>query len=271
MRKLLFCLFLIVPFFSANAGTISVGYSSTDVLLWRFWEIDSNHVAHPKILVYNITDKPLTFLLKKTNSRGSLDPLERSGLAYRFQVFSDTIVKTITIAPHDHGVYDIVALKSSGLFDAVLINGVYCGIMPELTEVTVEKYVFKYYSHEGVAGSMNCLIGKNNLFTNRGETDSTTLIFDCTYKPYKEKSRLIEAQINDGVEMVSLFFGNSRYDLYDANKRTEFTVNIENIQSFTINMEYKIGKNDLVPGINFHNKVPQNAFSMGCWLPVFVK
>ena len=209
--------------------------------------------------------------MKKTNSRGSIDSWEKAGLASRFHVFSDTIVQEVTIGPHEHGVYDITVLKNSGLFDAVLINWVYCGIMPELQEVKLDKYTSKFYSYEGVAGSMNCLISKNHLFTARGEEDSTTLFFDCTYKPYNEKSRELEARINEGVEKVSLYLDNDRYDLLETNRRTDFVVNIEKIPSFTIEMVYKIGRNDRVPGINFHNKIPERNFSMDCWIPVFVK
>ncbi len=271
MKKLLLCLFLIASFFSVTAGTISLGYSSGDVLIWRFWEVGADNIPHPKVLVYNITDKPVTFLLKKTNSRGSIEPAEKALLASRFHVLNDTIVQAMTIAPHDHGVYDIVALKKSGLYDAVLVNNVYCGIMPDLQPLELEKYFCKYYSYEGVAGSMNCLICKNTLFTGRGETDSTRLLFDCAYRPYKEKSRQIEARINEGIDTMSLFIRHEHFDLTESNKRIEFTVDIENTVDFTINIVYKVSHNEVIPGINFHNNIPQHGFSTSCWLPVFIK
>ena len=271
MKRVLLFICITATFFSANAGTISLGYFSQDVLLWRFWEIDSSGTPKPKILVYNISNKPVSFIVKKTNSRGGIEPAEKAMLASRFHLLTDTIVQEVIVGPHSHSVYDIAVLKGSGLYDAVLINWVYCGIMPELQEVNIDKYTSKYYSYEGVAGSMNCLISKNNLFTERGQEDNTTLFFDCTYKPFNEKSRELEARINDGVEMVSLYLGTDRYELSETNKRTEFVVNIEHIPSFTINMIYKIGRNDLVPGIRFHNRIPERNFNMDCWIPVFVK
>ncbi len=271
MKKILLFLCLAASFFSANAGTISLGFFSQDVLLWRFWEIDSTGVPQPKILVYNISNKPVSFILKKTNSRGSIEPFERASLAVRYHIYSDTIVQETTVEAHSHAVFNIAVLKNSGLFDAVLINWVYCGIMPELQEVNLEKYTSKYYSYEGVAGSLNCLISKANLFTERGGEDSTTLFFDCTYKPYGEKSREIAGRINDGVERVYLYLGDNRYELSETNKHTDFVVDIDKIRSFTINVEYKIGKKDLVPGINLRNMVPHRNFSVDCWLPVFVK
>ena len=271
MKRLLLFFCIIASFFSANAGTISLGYFSQDVLLWRFWEIDSTGTPQPKILVYNISRKPITFIMKKTNSRGSIEPAEKAALASRFHMLTDTIVQEASIEPHSHAVFNIITLKNSGLFDAVLINWVYCGIMPELQEPVLDKYTSRYYSYEGIAGSMNCLISKNNLFTARGGEDSTTLYFDCTYKPFKEKRRELEARINEGVEMVSLYMGDDRYELSETNKRTEFFVDIDKLKSFTIDVVYKIGSNDKVPGINFHNKIPERNFSMDCWLPVFVK
>ena len=135
MKKILLFLCLAASFFSANAGTISLGFFSQDVLLWRFWEIDSTGVPQPKILVYNISNKPVSFILKKTNSRGSIEPFERASLAVRYHIYSDTIVQETTVEAHSHAVFNIAVLKNSGLFDAVLINWVYCGIMPELQEV----------------------------------------------------------------------------------------------------------------------------------------
>jgi hypothetical protein len=228
-------------------------------------------VAHPKILVYNISNKPISFLVKKTNSRGGIESWEKASLAIRFHVYTDTVVPEVTIAPHSHGVFDLNVLKNSGLYDAVLINWVYCGIMPELEEVNLDKYRGRYYSYEGIAGSINCLISKTNLFTERGGEDSTTLFFDCTYKPYGEKSREIFGRINDGVERVNLFLGDNVYELSSTNKHTNFVVDIDKAKSFTINVDYKIGSKDQVPGINIRTAIPQRNFSLDCWLPVFVK
>jgi hypothetical protein len=272
MKQFLSLIILLSIFQRSYATSIGVGYNSKDVIVWRFWAINKHGIPEAKILVCNTSNAPVSFCLTKTNIRGKLDSFSKMQLQRISNLANDTIVMPSIIKPHKHAIFDIVSLTNSGFYDAIFVNGECCGIEDDLRWLPRQKFVHKYYSYDGIAGSQSWLTGKDRLFSRRGRNDKMTLYFD--YSTIKNDSYLkyMKVQI-EHVSGINKGFAQTeqwgRYTFDASSKDVDLHVNVEQRQVFEVTLNFTVTKKGEMPVLDM-----REVFAGGCSgvrLPVFAQ
>lgn len=272
MKYLILYLFLLLCPCLSIARTIGVGYRSDKVTLWRFWEIGKRNIAEPKILVYNKTDKPISFFLRKKRlDNDSISASDRKTLLKVYGKDSDTMIRLVTIRPHEYSVYDMAADTSGrnyGFYDAVYIDGKYCGIKEDMGALHVGEFEHRYYSTEGLSGSSECIIGKDELFSKRGKRGRMSLYFDCSRKERAQHELRFSAGVKPGIQYLSMCTKNGNcHEINKPDDKILFSVNTDTISSFTIDVSYTLENSDNEPYFEFRTSF--NRWSTVILMPVF--
>jgi hypothetical protein len=176
-----------------------MGLWSKDCIIWRFWERLDDGSLHPAMLVYNISDKPLTFSMntidrsrphysEKGDMRSHKDPdyerknrIEDSLAALE----SEIVVGQLQIRPGGFEIVKINTPKRKTGFIGAVVNGKGCGMISD-----VEKQIpsglpkHKYYSWESTNCKSNAyVICRDRLLCPAWERDSVQIY----YRAFEDK------------------------------------------------------------------------------------
>lgn len=273
MKFVLSFLLCTICFFSASA-VIGTGWSSDDVVIWRYWEIGEDHQPHPKILVYNISDQLVSFSLKKSTGIIEYDTALKVFFQKKYHVPDDTIIKAVNIPAHQIRDFDISLLIKDHHFDAAFVNGKNIGVVSPLRAILFDKYEYKYYSNEGLFGRWGpCIIAKNNLSDKVGVADSMMLCFDSVYVSFKERGGHLSVNINDGVEELSVLNEKELYVMGPNNKKIDFPISgvgTKGVSYVNVQMKYRVNIKKSLPNIEviLFDKLWHGS---GCQLPVLTQ
>ena len=236
-------------------------------------------VQVPEILVYNTGDTAVAFTLRKVFVVDmEIDSSRKKWYEDQSARYAgDTIVKTAMIPAHQFGVFIIGMEKIKGGYDGAFINGRSAGIadhkLQAIPTLPDDENKYKYYSYEGLyATPFFCLIGKNQLFTKRGETENLRLYFDFQDK---ERTRFF-AGINDvaidipeGIDKASVELEQTDHVADKDNPKTRFTVNMRKEHAYNMNIACKIAKDSGNP--TFDLRAFFTNGSSGIRLPIFAE
>jgi len=269
MKYLFVFLLLTVLPREGQAMSVGIGYSSKKAVIWRYWEIYHGKPI-PKMLVYNTTDTPIKFFLRKTLQDDYPAMYRVKILQQLYGIENDTIVMPVTIQPHEYGIWEEVVNAKSGFYDAANIDGQYCGIMPDMGQLPELKYQYRYYSPECLNGGNVCLVGKDKLFSIRGEEDRMVLYFDCAHKDSREKERRINADIRGINSMTMSLGGGVGHVLSASDPKTDFAVNVAGVTTFTIEVAYTVSNGSEQPCVSMYEALA-NGSKAGVMLPVLAR
>jgi hypothetical protein len=257
-------LLLVLLTHAASATIIPVGFGSKKVNIWRYWEINNEQIPEAKMLVYNKTDSAIRFCMIRQRN--------------------DTIVKTVTILPHEYGIYAIESVPADskdGSFDELFINGLRIGMSGVMRELKLTKFEHRYYSKEGAQGTGLCMVGKDELFSKRGRKEKMTLYFDCTPFKHDVNNMQLVPLINSGFKSMTLFgedgvayaiapdTSKAGMRVDKAKTKTGVPVAIRDIDSYQLEVEYTIAKNEVWPDFNIRVLFANN--NIGEAIPIIAK
>jgi|GEM_PF-2906778 len=272
-RHLLVLTIVLLPLF-AGAHQIPIGYHSKFAKIWRFYEKDELGRWIPKIMIYNITDKPINVCMKVVVSERETQESDRKLMKQYLNIDNDTTIKPVTIAAHDYGIYNTEVQNyrnPTGFFDAVIINGWGAGIMSVrgIPKITEDQY--RYYSYEGVDGNAGCLIGTDDMFVKPRKKGRVSLYYQCKEMKvnYPMTHYDFEPVIYNGDVSLKVRQRGSDWTKVDTkNPKQKFSVDMQHIDDFYLDAEYTINNTDSIAGagLGFY-------FCNGCYrgieLPVF--
>lgn len=277
-----FLLAILLPTSLIIANQIPIGYFSDKVTIWRYWEINADNKPEAKILVYNKTDAPITFYMIIRGSKNTMANAEIKLLQKYTNWKCDTVVRPVTIQPHEYGVYerDYATTKSSlGWYDILYVDNTRLG-MAEIGKMLLQTtFEHRYYSYEGLQGFGYYLVGKDQLFSERGKKDKMTLYFDVNHNtPEIHKIRLIPAK-NEGLKTLTMHaedgtaydaetsMPNLQGDYVDFDKG--ILLDLQSKDHFKIEVDYRVAQNDKEP--EFDLRTYFNYGSSGEVMPILVK
>ena len=280
MRSFLWLLLMVLGACSNCGAIIGIGYTSKDVLFWRFWEIKDGKPV-PEILVFNNRDSAVSFTIRKVFVE---DRMIDSARRKRYEEESaryaqDTVIKTVTIPPHQSGVFVLRNGAHDGWYDGAYIDGKFSGIAGhELRKPDVPssgQYEFKYYSWEGMyATPCFGMICTNKLFVQRGEKENFVLLFDFRdsnkdrWQSFKGIND-ISAKIIAGLDEVAIGFGGYAYGIDSRNKVVRFPANIRKDKAYKMDISCSIAQSSDFPLLDVTTFIENG--SHGFALPIFVQ
>jgi len=265
--------FLLLLFLSppGHATSVSIGFASDKLTVWRYWEINEQGRPVPRMIVYNKTDSSVTLCVTKTEY-DSLTLKGRTMMKDRYHMDNDTAMAPAELAPHACGIYDMRASRESGLYDELFVDGQSCGILPDMGALQLGKYEHKYYSRESYGNPCPCLFGVDDLFSERNKAIKMTLYFNCDYKDPRETFWQLSAEINEGVKSILLEVegeGGETYSMDATLPKVSFHVPVQYASVFIIEATYKLAKNTIIPSVKMRRSFAYG--DSGFELPLFVK
>ena len=273
MKRLsVFCLLLMLSFSAVAMTKAAAHYYSKDVLFWRYWEVGADRLLHPKILVYNKSDKPVTFFLKKQLGKYDPDSSDYNTSKYlemAYKITNDTIVKPVSIAAHGYQSFDLLVLPRAFTTDAIFINGNFCGALASPQPINIDRTLYKYYSTEGFRQGLSCLVAKNRLIATKGESDTLFLTFDCAQKSNNEKSWEIQTVAKSGIDQMLINDGTDMHSWNIDNRTITMNIDVDNKTSFSLVVSYIPNKDVDVPEVTLLKHFAGNRTLND--LPILVK
>ena len=265
---LLLLLFLSPP---GQAKSVSIGFSSDKLTVWRYWEINEQGRPVPKMIVYNKTDTPVVLCVKKTEY-DSLSFRGREIMKERYLMDNDTAMAPAQLAPHAYGTYDMRAARDCKLYDELFVDGQSCGILQDMGALQLGKYEHKYYSRESYGNPCPCLFGTNEIFSERNKAIKMTLYVNCDYKDPRETFWQLSAEMNEGVKTMLLEVEGEEGETLSMDAtlpKVSFHVPVQYASVFIIEATYKLAKNAIIPSVKMRRSFAygDSAFE----LPLFVK
>jgi hypothetical protein len=276
MRWLLFVLLLVAQ--QVHATMIPVGYHSRLVRIWRYFERNDSGSFTPRMLVYNVTDTPVTVEVRVVKHGGDMTADDLALLTKQTGLMSDVEVRLNTIPAHGYGIYTTAQVAehvSSGYFEAVIINGWGAGIQPLRQRLVWPDKRYKYYAYEcinGVGGG-GYMLGTNTLMATVGDTCHMTIYYSNVEARRKNAFNVTlwqyEMKVNKGAAWLSLADPKGQaWTVTTASPYVHFVENIVGIDSLQLELAYGIQLNDPMPELEL-----RESFCMGCMsvvlLPVF--
>ena len=278
MRKLVLSTILLLLPFTHFANQIPIGYHSKYAKIWRFYERNEQGGYDPKVLVYNLSGQQITVCVKVVLHGNPMDARAMGYLKEFTGLGSDTVLRPVVIAAYGYGVYTTDQLlneKSTGFYDAVIINGEGAGIMPIRPPLKLQNARFRFYSYDAVSGGTGALIGTDSLMVKEGETGRMHLFYSNVQAQRRNNWNVNEWKFDFGLYSGDATISikgptGKEISISNSDKKLSMIVDITQLDTFSLDAIYKILSKDSLSQIDY-TRHSGNGSSNSAILPIFLK